>query len=343
MRVFKRMKCALLVAVVGGLGAQATADERGLGPAVAADPVSVILNAFETHPLVALAEGQHWNEQGHAFRLSLIRDPRFAARVNDIVVEFGSARYQQLLQRFTDGADVRYDRLRQVWENTTQPNTVWDMPIYEEFFQAIHDLNRSLKPGRRIRVLLGDPPIDWANVSGKDDILRWMAMRDHFAADLVRKEVLAKNRRALLIFGDGHFFRSGPEATVVSLIEKEAPGTVFSIAAPTSLDLRAIQPDVANWRSPSVTLLRGTKLGEAPLGPYYELGGGEWESLPMESQFDAILYLGLPSTITLSVPSKSRCSDPTYLKMRLGRMALVPWGHDEVDRLNQFCRGIAKH
>jgi hypothetical protein len=343
MRAFRKMTYGFLVAAVGALGARATADARGPGPAVAADPVSVILDAFETHPLVALAEGQHWNEQGHAFRLSLIRDPRFAARVNDIVVEFGSARYQQLLTRFTDGADVRYDRLRQVWENTTQPNTVWDMPIYEEFFQVIHDLNRSRRPGRRVRVLLGDPPIDWASVSGKDDILRWMAARDHFAADLVRKEVLAKNRRALLIFGDGHFFRSGPEATVVSLIEKEAPGSVFSIAAPTSADLRSIQPNVADWPSPSIALLRGTKLGEAPLGPYYELSGGEWESMRMESQFDAILYLGLPSTITLSVPSKSRCSDPTYLKMRLGRMALVPWGHDEVDRLNQFCRGVVKH
>jgi hypothetical protein len=28
--------------------------------------------------VVALAEGQHWNEQGHRFRLARIRDPRFA-------------------------------------------------------------------------------------------------------------------------------------------------------------------------------------------------------------------------------------------------------------------------
>jgi hypothetical protein len=31
------------------------------------------------------------NEQGYAFRLALIRVPRFAATVNDIVVESGSA------------------------------------------------------------------------------------------------------------------------------------------------------------------------------------------------------------------------------------------------------------
>ena len=58
-------------------------------------PTSVILDAFATHPVVALGEGAHGNVLGHAFRLALIRDPRFAALVNDIVVESGSATYQR--------------------------------------------------------------------------------------------------------------------------------------------------------------------------------------------------------------------------------------------------------
>ena len=62
-------------------------------PAVALEPISAILDAFKTHQIVALGEGAHGNEQGHAFRLSLIRDPRFAAIVNDIVVESGNAIY----------------------------------------------------------------------------------------------------------------------------------------------------------------------------------------------------------------------------------------------------------
>jgi hypothetical protein len=41
----------------------------------AREAVAAIVNAFRTHALVALAEGNHNNEQGHAFRLSLIRDP----------------------------------------------------------------------------------------------------------------------------------------------------------------------------------------------------------------------------------------------------------------------------
>lgn len=60
-------------------------------PAVPVDPTTLVLNAFGRHTVVALGEGPHDNRAGHSFRLSLIRDPRFATVVSDIVVEAGSA------------------------------------------------------------------------------------------------------------------------------------------------------------------------------------------------------------------------------------------------------------
>ena len=320
-------------------------------PANPADPATIILNAFRTHPIVALSEGQHWNEQGHAFRASLLRDPRLSKVVNDIVVEFGDARYQGIIDRYIAGSDVPYDELRHVWEDTTMPNSVFDIPIYEDFFRIVREVNQTLSPPERFRVLLGDPPIDWTKVSGKDDVLRWMNRRNAFAAELIRKEVLAKHRRALLLYADGHFFRKGeetvpdwyvdktkPEEPLVSQLEKTNPGTVFSIAAPTEADLTKFQPDVANWHAPSIGLLAGTALGEANFGVIYNLTGAEFKSVSMENQFDALLYLGPPSTITLAKLSKARCSDEQYMKMRLGRMALVPWGRYEIHALNDFCR-----
>jgi hypothetical protein len=180
--------------------------------AVPKDPVEIILDAVRSRPLVALSEGQHWNEQGHRFRLALIRDPRFAASFNDIVVEFGNARYQSVMDRFVAGEDVPDDALRLVWENTTQPNEVWDIPIYEEFFRSVRALNASLPPPRRLRVVLADPPIDWDVVKDKDDILQWMGKRDSFAAETIRTQVLDRHRRALLIFGDGHLWRKNGRA-----------------------------------------------------------------------------------------------------------------------------------
>jgi hypothetical protein len=82
------------------------------------EPIAAIVDAFRSHQIVALGDN-HGNEQGHKFRLSLIRDPRFMAAVVDIVVEFGNTRYQDLMDRLVHGGDVLYESLRQVWQNTT--------------------------------------------------------------------------------------------------------------------------------------------------------------------------------------------------------------------------------
>src|SRR5205823_2314544 len=168
-----------------------------------------------------------------AFRLSLIRDPRFAATVNDIVVEFGNAHYQDLMDRFVNGEDVPENSLCRVWQNTTQPDTIWDVPIYEEFFRAVRSINASLPKERRLRVLLGDPPIDWDVIHSSKDYGR--SDRDGYPAELIRKEVLAKGRRALLLYGDLHFIRKNPRGagepaySIVTLLEKTNDLKVFTI------------------------------------------------------------------------------------------------------------------
>jgi hypothetical protein len=336
-------KLALIVMFSSVLNAQPK-------PAVPTDPLTVILNAFRKHPIVALSEGHHWNQPGHSFRTALIRDPRLPGVVNDIVVEFGDARYQDVIDRFMAGTEVPYDELRHVWEDTTMTNIVFDVPIYEDFYRTVRQVNLTLPSNKRFRVLLGDPPIDWTKISSKDGVFRDMNRRNAFAAELIRTEVLAKGRRALLLYADGHFFRKGeatvpdwyvdktkPEEPLASQIEKTNPGVLFSVGAPAGADLTKFQPDVANWQAPSIALLHGTLLGAAPFGPTYELKGSEFRSVSMEDQFDAILYLGPPSTITLSKLNKAKCSDKEYMRMRLGRMALVPRGQYEIDSLNKFC------
>jgi hypothetical protein len=229
-------------------------------------------------------------------------------------------------------------------------NTVFDLPIYEEFFRAVRDVNRLLPAGQRLRVLLGDPPIDWATISISEQILELMYARNAFAADLVRKEVLAKHRRALLLYADGHLLRKGeetvsdwmvvkrkPEEPLVSQLEKTHPGQIFNIGAPTNADLTKFQPEVANWHAPSIAMIKGTMLGAAPFGSLYGLSGPEFQNVRIQEQFDALLYLGSPSSITFSELSKSRCTDERYMKMRIARMALVPWGQSEIRALNAFC------
>src|SRR5262245_45987904 len=137
-------------------------------PPLVRDAVPAVLDLFEQYSIVAMSEGPHNNQKGHDFRLALVRDPRFGRRVDAVVVEFCNARYQSVMDRFTAGAVVSDRELRQVWENTTIPGPIWDSPIYREFFTAIRDVNRAT--GSHIRVLLGDPPVDWATIRSAAEV-----------------------------------------------------------------------------------------------------------------------------------------------------------------------------
>jgi hypothetical protein len=317
---------------------------QGPRKAIRLDPISAIVDAFKTHPIVGLSEGDHNNEQGYAFRLALIRDPRFAMAVNDIVVESGSSKYQDVMDRFVQGESVPDAMLRRAWQDTTAPDAIWDVPMYEGFFRAVREVNQSLPRERRMRVLLGDPPFDWEKAT-RDEWLR--VDRDGFAADLVRREVLAKQRHALLIYGNTHLLRHGSTLLVPRLLSG-CETCIFSIWTHTSGgDLPSLQEDIATWQAPAMALTKDTVLGAAPLEFYRPTG----EKGPrMDEQFDAILYLGPVSSITRrpGEVAPSLWADADYMRMRLKRMALVdppgrtlpPGIQSPADRLRNYCATV---
>jgi hypothetical protein len=139
--------------VVSASAGLAACDRFYTPPAVPVDPIAGILDAFHSYPIVALGEGLHGNQQSHAFRLALIRDPRFTDVVNDIVVEFGTARYQEVMDRFVAGADVPGSELAKAWRDVAQTGPLTDLPIYEELFRAVRAVNGALPRERQIRVL----------------------------------------------------------------------------------------------------------------------------------------------------------------------------------------------
>ena len=304
------------------------------------DPIDAILKAFESYSIVALGEGPHGNEQGHAFRLRLLRDPRFAATVNDIVVESGSARYQDAVDRYMQGEDVPTDTMRDVFENTVTATPVWDRPIYAEFFRAVRALNRVLPRERQLRVLLGDPPIDWSTVKTRDEYMALVRQRDSHPADVIRREVLAKNRHALVIYGEGHFQAKTerPAQSMAGLLEA-AGARVFTISS-TFADLSAYQADITSWRAPAFALLRGTRIGAAP----YERVFGPLPPVPFftehprfEDHFDAVIYLGPESSMTLGPLPYPRCTDSAYVEMRVARMVLSGMPDTVRERLTSDC------
>jgi len=360
------MKFASALSVLVALAAaplKINAGQETSRSAVPVEPIAAIIDAFRSHQIVALGAGTENNEQSPAFWLALVRDPRFADAVNDIVVEFGSARYQDVMDRYIHGEEVPDAQLRHIWQDTTQPNTLWDVPVYEGFFRGVRQVNASLPRQRQIRVLLGDPPIDWDRVHSRDDYRALQLDRDGYPADVIRREVLANGRRALVIYGDLHFIRKNPRPTddtnasarsIVTLLEDSAQAKVFSIRTIAyGFDLSTLQRDVASWPRPSLAMLNGTVLGTTSFSTYFSrplvvgpdgrpAAGNEPSHSPlMQEQFDAIVYLAPQSAITRSQLAPALCADRAYMAMRIGRMKLLGMDN-EIARLNQHCASTVK-
>ena len=340
-------------------GTLALAQTAGV-PAKPLDPVSAIVDAFRDHDIVALSDA-HGNVQSQNFLKALIRDPRFTAVANDIVIEFGNARYQDVVDRYVRGEAVDERALRSVWQNTTVAN---EIPVDQAFFETVRAVNATLPPDRHLRVLLSDPPIDWATVKTRQDHFTWLAMRDTYPAALLQIEVLAKRRRALLVYGQLHFQRRNVMSnlemddwrmqTIVSLIERSiGAGRVFTIWQFDDSGLAKAQADVASWPTPSIAAVRGTRIGAADItvlmpsrgrmsfatGKPSPVPEKDWRPLRVEDQLDAVLYLGPQSTMTQSQPSGRSCAEPGYLEERLRRIALTGIPAFEADRARALCAG----
>ena len=281
-------------------------------PEAPVDPIAAIIEAFRTHHIVTLTD-PHGNVQVQAFLLSLVRDPRFPEAVNDIVIETASARYQDAIDRFIRGDDVERAVLRRAWEDHTVANSLGVQA--EDLIRAVRTVNASLSEARRLRVVAGDPPIDWDNITSGQDGRRWTELRDSYPADLVRRQVLDRGRRALVVYGQGHLQRRQIVAnydmstwqaqTVVSLLERDHGARIFNIW--TLLDRSVSLPEgVMSWRVPSLAALRGTTLGARDFGLYSRgLGDG--------SRF------GVKGGQLVAVP----CADTDFVRRRLERLTRV--------------------
>jgi len=249
-----------------------------------------ILDLYKTHDVVLFGE-MHDAKLNYEFRLALLKYPSFADTVQDIVIESGNSLYQETLDDFIlKLKDVPPQDLRPVWRNTTMPTGVWDPPIYEAFIRAVREVNAARPPDKRIRLLAGDPPIDWRTVATGDDFQKFLAQRDEAPFLIIDREVLRKGRKALVIYGGAHLIKAEGRKTIRALLEEKYPGKAYSLI-PWSI------------RYNPVDVFQGIPgVGAAPA--FLRLDGPEWAGVtakkifrylpdrPVGEIMDAILYLG---------------------------------------------------
>lgn len=280
-----------------------------------------ILDLFQSHDVILFGE-QHDAKLNFEFRMALLRSPKFADVVQDIVIESGNSSYQGLLDDFIlKLRDVPIRDLQQVWRNTTTPTGVWDPPMYEEFVRAVREVNASRSPERRIRLLAGDPPIDWSAVTTGVELRPFLARRDTTPFEVIEREVIGKGRKALVIYGSVHLLKGTRMPTLASLLDERSPGKAFVLIPWSSL------------YAPAEDFQRLTGLGEGPA--LLNLDSTEWANLstsglfpflrlngPVGTMMDGILYLGSGTDERVDVPPEVQ-NDVAYQKELSRRRDIV--------------------
>lgn len=322
-----------LVALIGGSRQESACS----------DARTAFLALFERAPLVAFCE-QHRRAEAHEFLRGLISHPDFGRVVDDVVVEFGNGLYQPVIDRYVAGVDVPLAELQHAWRDTTQW-LVWDSPVYERFFACVREANLRRPSGERVRVLLGDPAIPWAETKDATAYRRH-AERDRYYADVVEREVLAKDHRALLVMGGMHFLRGGPlpksSPSAGAILDRDHPQALHIVwTLPGSEELAK---SLELSRSPALVVLADSPLGEHSFAPLSPKGIqvqvlGQWKPLeeatwpPMAEVVDSLLYLGPAETEVLPDPAIYRDAAYQAELRRRGAILQEVYGMDFLPEL----------
>jgi len=287
--------------------------------------IPAILKAFETFEVVAMPAA-HDQKDTDDFILSLIRDPRFLASVNDIVVECGNVRYQPILDRYIAGENVPFTEVQHVWRDTTVQQMCGASGFYEQLYPLVRSLNQRLPATSRLRIVAADPPIDWSMIRSYEDLTPFFD-RDGSIASVMEREVLSKHRKALMLFGVFHLLHGGGpgEGDAVTRYEHHYPGRTFVISAGDE-PLEDANAPGGVW--PSLLRTKNSRLGSLGLDSFIsspittdqdcnvtDAFAGK-SSKTVADQIDAFLYLG---------PQKSLLAEPLPADIALDRAYRSEW------------------
>jgi hypothetical protein len=221
----------VITAVLGALafGSSSTGQTPGQpkpSPAVARTIVQPVADgifaAFDSYPLVGIDHAVP-----EEILIALVRDPRFTRTVGNLVVEGGSSFRQNVVDRYLAGDPVPYVQLRTAWGDAIGPVVAGGG--FPRLLAAVRTVNSGLPPADRIRVWMGEPPLDWATAAA-EDVANAMISRDRNAAHIIVDDILAKGRKALVYYGGFHFSRNFPGGEMLrSYVEAVHPRAFYIV------------------------------------------------------------------------------------------------------------------
>jgi hypothetical protein len=216
------------------------------------------------------------------------------------------------------------------------------------FFANVRAMNLKLPSQRRIKVWLGDPKVDWSKINSYQDLLPYLRQRDDNFFRIIRDEILAKQKKTLLIIGSGHIFGPGILSAKFNKAYPNTLATVMPFIGYLEPECNAkFMEDAKNWPVPSlvgpiagtrlksqlqlpgcsfvrqeqIERMKATPVTALPPGvaSVAELVHGLINMVSGEDA-DAMLYLGPPETLTQSPIDPNIYLDPDHFSQEDRRL-----------------------
>lgn len=218
------------------------------------DAVDFILKKLDQYSMVGIGD-HHMCLEFYEFMTRLVADPRLPGKIQDIVVEAGNPQYQALIDRYVlDGQSVPLAERKHIWQITAMGWYESNSPVYERFFDTIRSVNLALPQNKRIRVILGDAPIDIQQLRANPEgyLLPFTKYKEtlqdprELSLAAAVKQVLAAGHHGIIISGNGHLKLTGRLGNARHIFEPTYPGKFYLI------DQNG--PEYPGWPAPTVVV-----------------------------------------------------------------------------------------
>jgi hypothetical protein len=283
---------SVMLAIAHWPGVAQTRAMRGLGSVGSSPELTAVADRvaaqFDDHQFVFIGS-THGSAKAHQFLLCLLSRPAFQSRATDVLVEFANPVYQGLMDRYLlKLEDVPENSLRQVWFDTDGPRLWARLPQIPEFFAAVRAINERLAPARRIRVLGGCEPVQWANVRTAEDLATY-PFKTNWTAHVITEHFAVKpDKRLLVVYGDGHIHHKG--GTLMSDVEAKINAQRLFVIGTIGDLHRGEEERVARLGDPAkpffVTARDFPAMQSLPKDLFYAQAGS------LGRYIDAVIYLG---------------------------------------------------
>lgn len=297
-----------------------------------------LIKIFQHCTIVGLGEGFHGLENSHKFFHMIFDNKKLQKIINIVILEFANVDYQGTLDKYIFGEDIYIKDIYKIWQESTQsPNMFGEQPVYFELLQKIRNINLTLPEGNKIRVLAGDPSIDWKSIHKADDYFCSVELRNIFPAQLAIDYGLVQNLNVLLIYGGYHLTKISNEAlpathwSITAHVNKKQPGAmkVIEVLNPQALHL---VEQTQNWPLYSILDLSDSYEGNLPaetlFSEIYDNKGEKvilYQGYKIRDVFDALLYVGSSESWIMSEIPKSIFADKEYLNELNRRRQIIGW------------------